>query len=50
MLTFLYQIHPANHNDVNVIKPGSKWEVTDKHAAEFSKTACLDINQFVYDV
>ena len=40
-LTLLYKIHPACRNDANGIKPGSYSKMTDKHAAEYSKTACF---------
>ena len=31
-------------NDANEIKPGSNTKVTDKHAAEYSNTVCLGLN------
>ena len=44
MRTFLSQIHPGCHNDANGIKPKSNLKVTDKHAAEYSKTVCFSTN------
>ena len=39
-----FKIHPACHSDANRIKPGSNLKKTDNHAAENSKTVCLDVN------
>ena len=39
MLIFLAKIHPACHNDANGFKAGSNSEMTDKNAAECSKSA-----------
>ena len=32
-----FKIHPACLSDANAIKPGSNQNMTDKHAAEYSK-------------
>ena len=47
---FLSKIYPECHLDVNGIKPGSNSIMTDKHTAEYSKTAYLDIYWSEYDV
>ena len=39
-----FKIHSACQSDANGIKPGSNEKMTDKHAAEYSKTACWDVN------
>ena len=38
------KIHPARHSDANGIKRGSNQKMTDKHAAEYSKSVCWDVN------
>ena len=43
MLTFLFEILPACHNDANGVKAGSNSKTTDKHTAECSKAAYLDV-------
>ena len=40
----LSKIHQACLNDANGIKPGSYSKMTDKHADEYSKTACFCVN------
>ena len=40
MQMFFSEVHPAWHNIVNGIKPGSNSKKTDKHAAECSKAVC----------
>ena len=44
MLMLFFKIHPACHSNANGIKPGSNQKLTDKHASEYSKTVCLDVN------
>ena len=44
MLTFLPKFHPECHNHANGIKPGGNSKMTDKHVAECSKAAYLDLN------
>ena len=41
---FFFKIHSAGHSDANGTKPGSNQKMTDKHAAEYSKAVCLDVN------
>ena len=41
---FLSKIYPACHLDANGFKPGSKSNMTDKHTAEHSNTACLGVD------
>ena len=43
-LSCLFKIRSASRNDANGINPGSNSKITDKHAAEGSKTACLEVN------
>ena len=50
MLIFLSKIHPACHYDANRIKAGSNSKMTDKPAAEYSKSAYLDVNLSVCNV
>ena len=47
---FLSKIYSACHLDVNGIKPESNSIMTDKHAADHSKTVCLGIFLPVCDV
>ena len=47
---FLSKLYPECQLDINGIKPGSNSIMTDKHTAEHSKTACLDIYWSVCDV
>ena len=42
-LIVLPKIHLAYHNDANKIKPRSNSKMTDKHVAEFSRTAYLGV-------
>ena len=44
---FFSKIHTASNNDAKQIKPGSNQKMNDKHAAEYSKTVCLDVNESV---
>ena len=37
---FFSKVHPACHNFVNGIKPGSDSRKTDKHAVNYSKAVC----------
>ena len=50
MQLFFSKVHPACHNILNGIKPGSDSKKTDKHAADCSKAVCemykLFIDQF----
>ena len=41
---FFLKIHPACHSDANGINPGSNQNLTDKHAAEYSKAVCWVVN------
>ena len=45
----LAQIHTACHNDAYRMKLMSYLKMTYKHAAECSKTVCLEVNYFVFD-
>ena len=40
MQLFFSKVHPACHNMVNSIRPGSDSKKTDKHAANCSKAVC----------
>ena len=40
---FFSRVHPACHNIVNGIKPGSDSRKTDKHAVDCSKAVCWGI-------
>ena len=42
------RIHPACHNIVNSIKPGSDSRKTDKHAVDCSKAVCWGITVKFY--
>ena len=46
-MLILYKICQACHNDLNGMKPGNNLRLTDKNAAEYSKAACYEINDFV---
>ena len=37
------KVHPASHNIVNGIKPGSDSRKTDKHAVDCSKAVCWGV-------
>ena len=37
------KVHPACHNKVNGIKPGSNSKKTDKHAVDCSKAVCWGV-------
>ena len=37
------EVHPACHNTVNGIKPGSDSRKTDKHAVDCSKAVCWGV-------
>ena len=37
------KVHPACHNIVNSIKPGSNSKKTDKHAVDCSKAVCWGV-------
>ena len=39
-IVFFSKVHPACHNIVNRIKPGSNSKKTEKHAAHCSKAVC----------
>ena len=41
MQLFFSKVHPASHNIVNGIKPGSNFKKTDKHAADCSKRCVM---------
>ena len=41
---FFLKIHPACHGDAYGINPGSNQNLTDKHAAEYSKAVCWGVN------
>ena len=49
-LEVLPKIHQAYRNDANGIRTGSNSKITDKHAAVYSKTACLELNKSVCNV
>ena len=49
-LTVLPKIQQACRNNANGIKPGSNSKMTDKHAAEHSKNACLGLNKYVCNI
>ena len=40
---FFSKVHPACHNIVNGIKPGSDSRKTDKHAVDCSKAVCWGV-------
>ena len=40
----IFKIHPACLCDAKAIKPGSNQKMTNKHAAEYSKCVCWDVN------
>ena len=40
---FFSKVHPACHNIVNGIKPGSDSSKTDKHAVDCSKAVCWSV-------
>ena len=42
-LIVLPKIHLVYRNDANEIKPRSNLKMTDKHAAEYSRIACLGV-------
>ena len=41
--TVFSKVHPARHNIVNSIKPGSDSRKTDKHAVDCSKAVCWGV-------
>ena len=43
-VNILPKILTASHNEANGVKPGSSTKMTEKHDAEYSKNACLDVN------
>ena len=49
-LFFFSKVHPACHNIVNGIKPGSIYKKTHKHAADCSKAVCWGVKWSMVDV
>ena len=45
MQLFFTKVHPACHNIVNSIKPGSDSRKTDKHDVDSSKAVCMKFDQ-----
>ena len=43
MQMFFSKVHPACHNIVNGIKPGSDSRKTDKHAVDCSEAVCWGV-------
>ena len=41
---FFLKVYPACHSDANGIEPGRGQNMTDKHAAEYSRTVCWEVN------
>ena len=50
MQMVFFKVHPACHNIVNGIKPGSNSKYTDKHAADCPKAVCWGVEWYMWDV